>query len=164
MKENIENLAYKYDNERSSKGLNVSKNENSVLMSPTRRSKRIRIRTNIEYGPILDNNNIISGSGRNLSKEDELKKQIKQLVVFKKKASNTSESKFFDAKSEGVKVRLMDNLSGTANSIPVLQLNELITLRKMNTTVRNGIVKRMLHVPSFRMFDILVIISMKIGY
>ena len=155
MKENIEGLAYKYDNENLPKGFNVPKNENAV-MSPTRRSKRIRIRTNIEYGPLLENSNVISG--RNLSKEDELKKEIKQLVVFKKKASNTSESKFFEARSEGVKVRLMDNLSGSANSIPVLQLNELITLRKMNTTVRNGVVKRMLHVPSFRMFDVLVII------
>jgi len=39
---------------------------------------------------------------------------------------------------------------------PTLQLNELITIKKTKTTTTNGVVKRMLHSPSFRLYDIQV--------
>lgn len=36
----------------------------------------------------------------------------------------------------------------------MMSLSELITLKKIKTTQRNGILKRMLHAPSFKIYDI----------
>ena len=41
--------------------------------------------------------------------------------------------------------------------IQKIQLNEFITLKKVKTTINKGVVKRMLHVPSFKTYDIIVI-------
>jgi hypothetical protein len=81
---------------------------------------------------------------------DELGKQIKKLIIFKKVSSKSPESKFFSEKEE-VKVKVVNKESLNTQ---VLQLNELITLRKVKTTHSQGTIKRMVHAPTLRIFDI----------
>ena len=60
-------------------------------------------------------------------------------------------------RKEDLDLKLFDKIE----KIPQLQLNEFITLKKIKTTINNGVLKRMLHVPTFRIFDLLVIITTK---
>lgn len=81
---------------------------------------------------------------------DELGKQIKKLIIFKKVGSKSPESKFFN-EPDDVKIKVV---SKEALNTQVLQLNELITLRKIKTTQSQGTIKRMVHAPTLRVFDI----------
>ena len=56
------------------------------------------------------------------------------------------------SRQEDPNLKLFDKIEKT----PQLQLNEFITLKKIRTTINNGVLKRMLHVPTFRIFDLLV--------
>lgn len=153
MKENIEEYSLKFGNLSPKKDVKLLKNERTGMSPFRRRNNKIRIRTNIEYGSVFDTNSNIVKNNDGI-KEEDMKKQAKKVVVVKK--SNTSDSRFFDENNEEVKIKLIDK-SAILGSIPILQLNELITIKKVKTTVRNGVIKRMLHVPSFKMFDVLVI-------
>ena len=149
MKENIEGLNLRFSNVSPARRSNAQ-TEESYVSSPAKFPQKVRIRTNVENGPFVDKNIL----GRN-NESDDAKKQLKKLVVFKKKASNTSESKFFDMNSDEVRIKMIDK-SALPSTMSVLQLSELITVKKVKTTNRNGVIKRMLHAPSFRLFDILV--------
>jgi len=149
MKENIEGLNLRFSNVSPARRSNAQ-TEESYVSSPAKFPQKVRIRTNVENGPFVDKNIL----GRN-NESDDAKKQLKKLVVFKKKASNTSESKFFDMNSDDVRIKMIDK-SALPSTMSVLQLSELITVKKVKTTNRNGVIKRMLHAPSFRLFDILV--------
>jgi len=151
MKENIEELAIKFVDMSPSR-LSIKRKNDSYVLSPTRRPRKVQ-RADSEFPPVPDSNNI--SVMYDISKEDDVKKQLKKMIVFKKKASNTSESKFFYSNNDELKLKLMERISAP-NMTPVLQLNELITVKKVKSTDQNGVIKRMLHVPSFRLFDIMV--------
>lgn len=145
MKENMEGLNLRFSNVSPQRRSNAQ-TEESYVSSPAKFPQKVRIRTNVENGSF--------GFKKNNESED-AKKQLKKLVVFKKKASNTSESRFFDMNSDEVRIKMIDK-SALPSTMSVLQLSELITVKKLKTTNRNGVIKRMLHAPSFRLFDILV--------
>ena len=151
MKENIEDLAFKFRRPSPSRIFKSQVNE-SYALSPSHRGPNTQIRDRFEYGHMFDNS---LSHNYGFDKEDDVKKQIKKLIVFKKKASNTSESKFFDSKNEDVKVKLIDKASMVMAPVKI-ELNELITIKKVKNTARNGTIRRMLHVPSFKVFDVIV--------
>lgn len=152
MKENIEGLAFRFSNISPGRVLRSNTND-SYQLSPSKFPNNVRKKISLADSALnLDNYTSV----RNVdSKEEEAKRQIKKLIVFKKKASNTMESKFFDTTNDEIKVKLIDKVSNV-NTVPVLQLNELITIKKVRNTNRNGVIKRMLHAPSFKIFDVLV--------
>jgi len=150
MKENIEDLSIKFGDMSPSR-LSIKRKNESYVLSPPRRPHRVQ-RSDTEFPPVADSNISVRND---ISKEDDMKRQIKKMIIFKKKASNTSESKFFISNNDELKLKMMERLSAP-NMAPVLQLNELITVKKIKNTAHNGVIKRMLHVPSFRLFDIMV--------
>jgi len=75
--------------------------------------------------------------------------------IIKKLFAKLPEPEFFDFSLDDQKPRPMRNRVVSATPTP--QLNEIITLKKLRNTANNGIFKRALHVPTFRIFDVQVI-------
>ncbi len=89
---------------------------------------------------------------------DEINKQIRKLFVLKKIISKSKSPESLDPpKNNEVQVKPL-NIKDPLPT-PTLQLNELITLKKIKTSITNGVVKRMLHAPSFRIYDIQVLLK-----
>ncbi len=150
MKENIEDLTLKFIQMSPARMSNI-KTEESYLHSPSHNHRRVNLKPNADLNPMLEYSSI----GHDQHKDDDMKKQVKKLMIFKKKASNTSESKFFNP-NDAMRIKFLDKLPVPKQVTMVLQLNELITVRKIRNTKKNGIIKRMLHVPSFKLFDVIV--------
>lgn len=88
-----------------------------------------------------------------LPKADDQIRHAKKLIVFKKMLSQQqSEAKPANLSHENIKDYKVVSKESVVSS--VLQLNELITLKKIQTTESNGILKRMVHGPSLKLFDI----------
>jgi len=78
--------------------------------------------------------------------------------IIKKLFAKLPEPEVFDFSSDELRPRPLRNRAVSATSTaPTPSLNELITLNKIKTTPNNGIFKRVLHVPTFRIFDVQVI-------
>lgn len=61
----------------------------------------------------------------------------------------------YDLSNDELKPKVSRNrMISAITSIP--QLNELITLKKIANTENNGILKRVLHTPTFKIYDIMV--------
>lgn len=89
---------------------------------------------------------------------DDLGDQLKQLFVFNKMLQKGPKSKFFahleEAKNQDLLINKRNSITNTPK--PPLQLNELITLKKIRVTKNSGVIKRMLHVPTLKMIDLQV--------
>lgn len=103
------------------------------------------------------------GSDKSFNKHnDEFEDQIKQILDYKRMFANMTKSKFFVTNEESniPKPKVEKNIarpsSSNTGSTPPLQLNELITLNKIRNTNNNGVIKRMLHAPTFKMLDVQV--------
>jgi hypothetical protein len=99
--------------------------------------------------------------------------KVKKLIIFKKyksrspetdqanvqqqplvepiKSMPTVQQPYNQNKRDLINFKMFDMLE----KIPKIQLSQFITLKKIRTTINHGIVKRMLHVPTFRIYDIL---------
>ena len=79
--------------------------------------------------------------------------------IIKKLFARLPEPEIFDFSSDELRPRPLRKRSVSATSTPP-NLNELITLKKIKATPNNGVFKRVLHVPTFRIFDVQVIFLM----
>ena len=85
-----------------------------------------------------------------ISKNEDITKQIKKLFVFKKITSKSP-----DTPIEEMRVKVLEK--GIKPSVvSSFRLNELITLKKVKMTQNRGAVKRMLHAPTFKIYDLQV--------
>ena len=92
-----------------------------------------------------------------ISKNEELTKQIKKLFIFKKLASSKSPNNVVPTEAnEEVRVKVVEKGS-KPTIVSSFRLNELITLKKIKTTLNRGALKRMLHAPTFKVYDLQVI-------
>jgi len=83
-----------------------------------------------------------------ISKNEDITKQIKKLFVFKKITSKSP-----DTPMEDLRVKVLEK--GVKPSVlSSFRLNELITLKKVKMTQNRGAVKRMLHAPTFKIYDL----------
>ena len=86
--------------------------------------------------------------------EGDLKKHISlNKIINKLPKSSRFTTKYEEVSASAKKLTKNSNLPPTTS----LQLHELVTLKKLKGTSNNGLLKRMLHVPTFRMLDIQVI-------
>ena len=112
-----------------------------------------------EAGNLSTENGLLiakSGSEKKLnSRSKEPEDQLKKVVIYKKLTSNMHKGKAFNNEEGGSKMFMEKNNMMNITS-PPLQLNELITLKKIRVTSNNGIIKRMLHTPTLKMIDIQV--------
>ena len=97
-------------------------------------------------------------------KSEENNKQLKKLFVFKKMPMKIPSSGAIEAtnaninnNTEEVRVKVIDRVI-KPNLMPSIRLNQLITLKKICTTINRGTLKRMLHAPTFKIYDIQVTI------
>ena len=129
----------------------------SLKMPESARHKQLSIVT--EAGILSTENGLLiakSGSEKKLNiKNKEFDDQIKKVIIYKKLASNMQQAKVFNNEESAPKLFADKNNMMNITS-PPLQLNELITLKKIRVTSNNGIIKRMLHTPTLKMIDIQV--------
>ena len=86
-----------------------------------------------------------------------LEGELKHHIAFQKIICKIPKSSRFATKYEELRMKKVTKASHPPLSIS-LQLHELVTIKKLKETSNNGILKRMLHVPTFRMIDIQVIL------
>ena len=93
----------------------------------------------------------VSSNFKMISKNEDITKQIKKLFVFKKMTSKSP-----DTPIEDLRVKVLEK--GIKPSVvSSFRLNELITLKKVKMTQNRGAVKRMLHAPTFKIYDLQVL-------
>jgi len=120
----------------------------------------------IQAAAVANNNNPggffgnipVSSNFKMISKNEDITKQIKKLFVFKKITSKSP-----DTPMEDIRVKVLEK--GIKPSVlSSFRLNELITLKKVKMTQNRGAVKRMLHAPTFKIYDLQVPFSIYFSY
>jgi len=91
-------------------------------------------------------------SSKPLAENIDPNRRADKSFIIKKLFAKLPEPEFFDFSLDDQKPRPMRNRIVSATPTP--QLHEIITLKKLRTTANNGIIKRTLHVPTFRILDV----------
>ena len=92
-------------------------------------------------------------AGAKLSVPEINQKQNKKTFIFKKIVGKSNKSEAVDTSNKKITVKGKER-SFKQPSIPTIHLSELITLKKINENLGSSKVKRMLHAPTLKLFDL----------